>query len=111
MSRGQRRVRTRPRLPAIHWTKLCRGEIVFSPAAAPADPVRFVRTQRAALLPAAVQHGPAAEFRVATIKDVAREAGVSIATVSRVFNDTGLVSAATEHTVREVAARLNYWPN
>src|SRR5690349_18696364 len=82
MSRGQGCVRNAPRLSAIHWTKLCRGEIVFSPAAAPADRVRFVRTQQAALLPAAVQLGPAAEFRVATIKDVAREAGVSIATVS-----------------------------
>ena len=48
---------------------------------------------------------------MATIKDVAREAGVSIATVSRVFNDTGLVSTSTERQVRDVASRLNYWPN
>ncbi len=48
---------------------------------------------------------------MATIKDVAREAGVSIATVSRVFNDKGLVSTTTESQVRAVASRLNYWPN
>lgn len=48
---------------------------------------------------------------MATIKDVAREAGVSVATVSRVFNDSDLVSEDTRRTVREVAARLNYWPH
>lgn len=48
---------------------------------------------------------------MATIRDVAREAGVSIATVSRVFNDSSLVSEATVRNVREVAAKLNYWPN
>ncbi len=48
---------------------------------------------------------------MATIRDVAREAGVSIATVSRVFNDSSLVSADTIAQVRAVAARLNYWPN
>jgi LacI family transcriptional regulator len=46
-----------------------------------------------------------------TIKDVAREAGVSIATVSRVFNDSAVVSEATRQAVRAVAERLNYWPN
>ena len=48
---------------------------------------------------------------MATIKDVAREAGVSIATVSRVFNASAVVSEPTQRAVREVAARLNYWPN
>lgn len=48
---------------------------------------------------------------MATIRDVAREAGVSIATVSRVFNDHTLVSERTGRLVREVAAKLNYWPN
>lgn len=48
---------------------------------------------------------------MATIKDVAREAGVSVATVSRVFNDSSLVSEATRQVVRDVAGRLNYWPN
>jgi LacI family transcriptional regulator len=48
---------------------------------------------------------------MATIKDVAREAGVSTATVSRVFNGSGLVSADTRRQVNEVATRLRYWPN
>ncbi len=48
---------------------------------------------------------------MATIKDVAREAGVSIATVSRVFNESDLVSEDTRRQVREVAARMRYWPN
>jgi LacI family transcriptional regulator len=46
-----------------------------------------------------------------TIKDVAREAGVSIATVSRVFNDSTVVTEGTRQIVRAVAERLNYWPN
>jgi len=48
---------------------------------------------------------------VATIRDVAREAGVSIATVSRVFNDSSVVSERTVNAVRAVAAHLHYWPN
>lgn len=48
---------------------------------------------------------------MATIRDVAREAGVSIATVSRVFNQSSLVRQDTCEHVRGVAARLDYWPN
>lgn len=48
---------------------------------------------------------------MANIKDVAREAGVSVATVSRVFNDSELVSDDTRRLVRDVAGRLKYWPN
>ncbi|HEY3217034.1 MAG TPA: LacI family DNA-binding transcriptional regulator [Candidatus Eisenbacteria bacterium] len=48
---------------------------------------------------------------MATIKDVAREAGVSVATVSRVLNNSAAVSESTRAHVREVAARLNYFPN
>src|SRR6266704_1357260 len=46
-----------------------------------------------------------------TIKDVARAAGVSVATVSRVHNDSGLVTEATRRRVRAVATRLRYSPN
>lgn len=48
---------------------------------------------------------------MATIRDVAREAGVSIATVSRVFNQASLVRHDTCEHVRGVASRLDYWPN
>lgn len=48
---------------------------------------------------------------MATIRDVAREAGVSIATVSRVFNQASLVRQDTCEHVRGVASRLDYWPN
>jgi LacI family transcriptional regulator len=48
---------------------------------------------------------------LATIRDVARAAGVSIATVSRVFNNNALVNAETASRVLQEAARLDYWPN
>jgi len=48
---------------------------------------------------------------VATIKDVAREANVSVATVSRVFNSSGPVSEETRVRIQEVAARLCYSPH
>ena len=51
------------------------------------------------------------ESLVTTIRDVARVAGVSIATVSRVFNGSACVSAETCRKVRSAAARLDYWPN
>lgn len=46
-----------------------------------------------------------------TIKDVAREAGVSIATVSRVFSGRDPVSGKVSERVREAAERLAYRPN
>lgn len=48
---------------------------------------------------------------MSTIKDVAREAGVSVATVSRVFNGSARVAEGTRDVVREVAARLRYTPH
>ena len=47
----------------------------------------------------------------ATIKDVAREAGVSISTVSKVMNDVPGISEATALKVKEIMRRLDYAPN
>ncbi|MFC5653835.1 LacI family DNA-binding transcriptional regulator [Paenibacillus solisilvae] len=47
----------------------------------------------------------------ATIYDVAREAGVSIATVSKVINGKGKISEETRGTVLEIMARMNYQPS
>jgi len=46
-----------------------------------------------------------------SLKDVAEQAGISIATVSRVINNKGHVSAALRARVMEVARTLNYQPN
>ena len=47
----------------------------------------------------------------ATIKDVAREAGVSPAAVSCVYKGAGNISEATKKRVLEVAKRLSYVPD
>ncbi len=49
--------------------------------------------------------------RSVTIRDVAREAGVSVATVSRVLNASGPVKEETRQRVWEVASSLKYVPN
>ena len=46
-----------------------------------------------------------------TLRDVAREAGVSIKTVSRVVNGEPAVNPATAERVNEVVVRLGYRPN
>ncbi len=46
-----------------------------------------------------------------TIKDVAREAGVSVATASEALNGKGRVAAATRQNVVEIAKRLGYTAN
>lgn len=48
---------------------------------------------------------------MATIKDVAKEAGVSVATVSRTLNETGRVSAGVRERVMTAAEGLGYRPN
>ncbi|WP_347555798.1 LacI family DNA-binding transcriptional regulator [Robbsia sp. KACC 23696] len=45
------------------------------------------------------------------LEDVARQAGVSTATVSRVYNDPGKVSAAVRTRVEEAARALNWIPH
>lgn len=46
-----------------------------------------------------------------TIYDVAKEAGVSIATVSKAMNDSYTIPDQTKAAIREVADRLGYRPN
>jgi len=46
-----------------------------------------------------------------TIKDVAREAKMSVATVSRVLNESGPVSENTRQLIHEVAGRMRYVPH
>ncbi|MEF2071980.1 LacI family DNA-binding transcriptional regulator [Consotaella aegiceratis] len=46
-----------------------------------------------------------------TLKDVAREANVSVAAASYAMRDSGTVSREMREHVREVAARLGYRPN
>ena len=46
-----------------------------------------------------------------SIKDVAREAKVSIATVSRVLNGIEVVNEETQKRVRDAVEKLGLYPN
>ncbi|GAX90744.1 LacI family DNA-binding transcriptional regulator [Effusibacillus lacus] len=48
---------------------------------------------------------------MATIRDVAKLAGVSVATVSRVINKNGYVNQGTEQKVRKAIQQLHFEPN
>ena len=50
-------------------------------------------------------------IKMATIKDVARLSGVSVATVSRVINDSPKASQASRDAVFKAMAELKYHPN
>lgn len=50
-------------------------------------------------------------MKKATIRDVANRAGVGLGTVSRVINDSPLVSEATRERVNQAISDLNYVPN
>jgi DNA-binding LacI/PurR family transcriptional regulator len=55
--------------------------------------------------------GPQGRRRIATMEEVAKVAGVSKATVSRVLNDSPRISEKTRARVREVVRALGYEPN
>lgn len=48
---------------------------------------------------------------MASIKDVAKEAGVGVGTVSRAINHTGYVSPDTRKKIDKAVEKLNYTPN
>lgn len=48
---------------------------------------------------------------MASIKDVAKEAGVGVGTVSRAINNTGYVAPATRKKIDRAVKKLNYTPN
>ena len=51
------------------------------------------------------------KFNQVTIKDIARELGISPSTVSRALKDHPDISSETKKAVSELADRLNYQPN
>lgn len=48
---------------------------------------------------------------MATLKDVARETGLTVSTVSRVLNNRGYISDETRQKVYDAMKKLNYRPN
>ena len=51
------------------------------------------------------------KYNQVTIKDIARELGISPSTVSRALKDHPDISVATKKAVNELAEKLNYTPN
>ena len=51
------------------------------------------------------------ELMAVTIRDVAREAGVSVATVSHALTGYTDISVKTRQKIQETARRLGYQPN
>ena len=51
------------------------------------------------------------ENKVLTISEVAKIAGVSVATISRVLNNSPLVTESTKQRVRKIIEELDYHPN
>ena len=51
------------------------------------------------------------ENKKISVKDIARMAGTSVATVSRVINQNGRFSKETEQRVREIIEKYDYKPN
>jgi LacI family sucrose operon transcriptional repressor len=51
------------------------------------------------------------EQHMATLKDVARETGYTVSTVSRILNNRGYISDEARQKVSEAMKKLNYQPN
>lgn len=67
-------------------------------------------TQGPASVPAVGVPGPSKAKRVG-IREIARQAGVSVATVSMVINDNPKITEATARKVRRVMEKTGYQPN
>ena len=50
-------------------------------------------------------------WHMVSIKDIAKECGVSVATVSKALNGHSDISAATKERIRRIADRMGYMPN
>ena len=48
---------------------------------------------------------------MATIKDIAARAGVSVSTASRALNDNPRISEATREKIKKIAVEIGYHPN
>ena len=57
------------------------------------------------------REGIAPRKRPVTLRDVAEEAGVSLATASKALNDQGRMTAETRARIQETARRLGFRPN
>jgi LacI family transcriptional regulator len=58
-----------------------------------------------------MKHPKIPQKKTATIHDIAREAGVSVATVSRALSGRGYASEEVKERIRQVAQQLNYRMN
>src|ERR1700728_1317046 len=109
----------RPLLPRERGMKVARGS--RRPAAQPADPAdgttpvdqTTLADQTTAAEQTTAADGAGAELDAGTVTlyDVARLAGVSIATVSRVVHGQDLVRDSTRARVRDVIEQLGYVPD
>ena len=50
-------------------------------------------------------------MKVVTLKEVAKEAGLTVGTVSRVLNNRGYISEDARKKVYSAMKKLNYYPN
>ena len=78
----------------------------------PSDKAGSTLTQ-AGYLASTRQAQPTAErdLYMTSIRDIAKRAGASVTTVSRVINDSGYVSAATRARVEQAIAELQFTPS
>ena len=51
------------------------------------------------------------EYKMITLKDVAREAGVSLSTASRAFRENVYISPEKREHILKIASQIGYTPN